>query len=421
VPRDPDRRTVAPLTTTWVPVPPGSDFTVANLPYGVSGGRVHVAIGDHALDLARLASEAVLRAPVGWFDGGSLNPFLEAGPAAWAEVREQLAGLLTGPSRPELLVDRLPLPLDVPVAVGDYVDGYGGIHHATHLGRILRPGGEPLLPNYRHLPVAYHGRAGTIVPSGTGIRRPSGQVPDADGTSRLVPTAMLDLELELGAVIGVGNEQGRPIRIDRADEHIFGYVLLNDWSARDIQAFEYQPLGPFLAKSFATSISSWVVPAAALQPLRGYGIAAQQEPEPLPYLRTDPSLPALHLTFELASASMRADGLAAMAMAEVELLEALYWTPAQLLTHATVNGASTRPGDLFGSGTLSGPDHRTQAGCLMELSWRGTEAFTLPSGERRTFLEDGDEVTLRGWAGAGDDRVGFGALTGTVLGVDPVG
>ena len=409
------RRTVAGLTTTWVPVPDGADFTLANLPYGVSGGRVHVAIGDHALDLARLVAAGLLQAPSAWFDGGSLNPFLAAGPSAWAEVREQLVAVLTGAERPDLLADRSTLPLELPVAIGDYVDGYGGIHHATHLGRILRPDGAPLLPNYRHLPVAYHGRAGTVVVSGTDIRRPAGQVPDEGGTPRLKPTKMLDLELELGAVVGVGNEPGRPIRIDQADEHVFGYVLVNDWSARDVQAFEYQPLGPFLAKSFATSISAWVVPSAALAPLRGYGIAAQQDPPPLHYLQGDPSLPALHLSVELASAAMREAGMAPMAMAEVELLDALYWTPAQLLTHATVNGATTRPGDLFASGTLSGPDHRTQAGCLMELSWRGTQPVALPSGERRTFLEDGDEVVLRGWAGAGEHRVGFGELVGTIL------
>jgi fumarylacetoacetase len=400
---------------SWIPVPAGSDFTSANLPYGVSGGRVHVAMGNHALDLARLAAAGVLRAPVPWFDGGSLNPFLAAGPEAWAEVRGQLLALVEGPPRPDLLTDRSSLVLDLPVAIGDYVDGYGGIHHAANLGRILRPGSDPLLPNYHHLPVAYHGRAGTVVVSGSAIRRPNGQILDAGGTPRLARTAMLDLELELGAVIGVGNAAGEPIRVDRADEHIFGYVLVNDWSARDIQAFEYQPLGPFLAKSFATSISPWVVPSAALGPLRGYGIAAQHDPAPLPYLRSDPSGPALHLTVELASAAMRQAGQAPMAMAEIELTEALYWTPAQQLAHATVNGASTRPGDLFASGTLSGPDHRTQAGCLMELSWRGTEAFTLPSGERRTFLEDGDEVTLRGWAGVGDARVGFGEVQGTVL------
>jgi fumarylacetoacetase len=399
---------------TWVAVPPDSDFTLANLPFGVSGGRVHVAIGDHALDLARLVAAGVVRAPGGWFDGGSLNPFLAAGPAAWADVRAQLVDLLTGPPRPDLLADRRTLSLSLPFAVNDYVDGYGGIHHATHMGQILRPDAEPLLPNYRHLPVAYHGRAGTVVVSGTDVRRPAGLVLDAAGTPRLGPTKMLDLELEVGAVIGVGNPAGQPIRVDQAEQHVFGYVLVNDWSARDVQAFESQPLGPFLAKSFATSISAWVVPAEAFAPLRGYGIAGQQAPPPLPYLQGDPALPALHLSVELASATMRDAGQAPMAMAEVELLEALYWTPAQLLTHATVNGASTRPGDLFATGTLSGPDHRTQAGCLMELSWRGTQPVGLPSGERRTFLEDGDQVVLRGWAGAGDARVGFGELVGTV-------
>jgi fumarylacetoacetase len=397
-----------------VAVPLDSDFTLANLPYGVASDRVHVAIGDSAVDLAGLVALGLLDAPVEWFDGGALNPFLAAGPTAWASVRGQLEAILTGTPPPAILVDRLALDLQVPFAVGDFVDGYGGIHHATHLGQILRPDGEPLLPTYHHLPVAYHGRSATIVASGTALRRPSGQVPDETGTPRLRPTAMLDLELELGVVIGVGNEAGQPIRIDDVDEHVFGFVLVNDWSARDIQAFEYQPLGPFLAKSFATSVSPWVVPAAALVPHTGFGIAAHRDPAPLPYLQGGTGVPDLHLTVELSSAAMRAAGFAPMAMAEVDVLDALYWTPAQLIAHATVNGASVRPGDLFASGTISGRDHRTQAGCLMELSWRGEEPFNLPTGERRTFLEDGDAVTLRGWAGVGDTRVGFGELTGTV-------
>jgi fumarylacetoacetase len=302
-------------------------------------------------------------------------------------------------------VPRESLSLEVPVTIGDYVDGYAGLHHATNLGRILRPDGEPLQPNWRHLPVAYHGRAGTIVVSGTDVVRPYGQVL-VDGAPQLRPSAQLDIELELGAIVGVGNRPGEPIPADRAAEHLFGFVLVNDWSARDIQAWEYQPLGPFLGKSFATSVSPWVVTVDALAPFLVRGLAAEQDPDPLPYLvGGDPSVPDLHLTVEVEG----------FCVGEVDLAPSLYWTPAQQLAHCTVNGATVRPGDLIASGTISGPDHTTQAGSLIERTWRGAEPFTLPSGEQRSFLEDGDTVTLDGWAGEGDARVGFGAVTGTVL------
>jgi fumarylacetoacetase len=296
-----------------------------------------------------------------------------------------------------LLVDRGSLTMELPVEIGDYVDGYAGLHHATNLGKILRPGTEPLNPNWRHLPVMYHGRTSTIVPSGSPIERPHGQV-KVDDQVELRPTRQLDIELELGAVVGTGNRRGEPIGIDDAPAHIFGYVLVNDWSARDIQAFEYQPLGPFLGKSFATSISPWIVPAAALAPHLVSGLAARQDPTPLGYLRGDQRVPDLRFTIDLNDERI----------SDVALPDALYWTAAQQLAHATVNGAATRPGDLIASGTLSGEDRLTQAGSLIERSWR------------TAFLADGDVVTIRGWAGEGDQRVGFGALTGQVVasGVD---
>jgi len=385
-------------------VPDGSPFTMVNLPFGVAHGRVHVAIGDQAVDLVRAGVTTV---EPRLLEGCRLDGVLSTGPAGWRALREEVAAMLRDdPERiGAALVDRLELPMELPVTVGDYVDGYAGLHHATNLGHILRPDGEPLAPNWRHVPVAYHGRASSIVVSGTPIRRPAGQVL-VDGHPELRPSAQLDLELELGAIVGLGNG-GEPIDVDEADDFVFGYVLVNDWSARDIQSWEYQPLGPFLGKSFATSISPWVVPAEALAPHRVEGLAAAQDPEPLPYLRAaDRSVPDLHLTVDVAGTRV----------GEIDLAPSLYWTPAQQLAHVTVNGAAVRPGDLHASGTISGPDHRTQAGSLIEHTWRGTEPFTLPSGEERTFLEDGDTVVLDGWVGEGEARVGFGPLIGEVVG-----
>ena len=279
--------------------------------------------------------------------------------------------------------------MQVPVDIGDYADGYAGIHHATNLGKILRPGTEPLSANWRHLPVMYHGRSGTIVASGADIPRPRGQVL-VDGTPQHRPTERLDIELELGAIVGPGNARGEPIPVDETRDHLFGFVLVNDWSARDIQAFEYVPLGPFLGKSFATTISPWVVTVDALAPHLVPALA--QDPIPLPYLRDDHLVPDLTFTVDLNGARI----------SEVRFAESIYWTPTQQLAHMTVNGASTRTGDLVASGTISGPDPATQAGSLIE--------------RQLGFLRDGDIVTMRGWAGNGDERVGFGALTGRVTG-----
>ena len=352
-----------------------ADFTPANLPYGVAAdGHAYVAIGDHAVDL--------VAAGFGPDFEGPLNRFLSRGPAVWADVRARVRALLEAGDAP--LVDRASLAMVVPVEIGDYVDGYAGLHHATNLGRILRPGTEPLQPNWRSLPVMYHGRTSTIVVSGTPVRRPSGHVLGSDGEVRMQPTEQLDFELELGAVVGLDDDGSTPV--------VFGYVLVNDWSARDIQAFEYVPLGPFLGKSFCTSISPWIVPNEALAPALVDGLASRQSPPPLDHLRGDQRVPDLTFTVERNGEVISTVGLA----------ESLYWTPRQQLVHCTSNGAVVRAGDLIASGTISGEDHLTQAGSMIERSWR-TE-----------FLADGDVVTMRGWAGTGDARVGFGTLTGTV-------
>jgi fumarylacetoacetase len=292
---------------------------------------------------------------------------------------------------------------------------YAGIHHATNLGRLFRPEGEPLLPNWRHVPVGYHGRAGTVVVSGTDVVRPSGHVTTSAGVE-WHPSTQLDIELELGFVVGTGSRRGEPTAIDDFDARVFGLLLVNDWSARDIQAFEYQPLGPFLGKSFMTSVSPWLVPLDALEPALVPGLAASQDPRPAAHLRSErPWIPALQLEIALETAAMRARGEPPVTISHVDVAEALYWSPAQQLAHATSNGASVRTGDLFATGTLSGTDPRTEGGSLIEMSWRGAQPLELPGGETRTFLADGDRVVMRGWCGSGTGRVGFGEVEGTVV------
>jgi fumarylacetoacetase len=394
-----------------------SPFSIANLPFGVARGRVHVAIGDRAVDVAAAAGFGLVDIDPTIMEGRRLDGLLAAGPSVWRGLREEIGlQLADDPERlARATVDRADLVMELPVTIGDYLDGYGGLHHAVTCGRIFRPDGEPLSPNYRHLPVAYHGRSGTIVVSGTDVRRPSGQVL-VDGRPVLAPTSMLDIELELGAIVAVGNEPGEPIPVGDADDHLFGFVLVNDWSARDIQMWESAPLGPNLGKSFATSISPWVVTVDALAPHRVRGLAAEADPPPIAYLSGDQSVPDLSFTIDVASARMRSESVEPHRLTNVDLAPSLYWTPAQQLAHCTVNGATVRPGDLLASGTISGPDHRTQAGSLLEHTWGGSQPFELPTGEERTFLEDGDQVTLDGGVGEGDARVGFGGLVGTIVG-----
>jgi fumarylacetoacetase len=349
--------------------------------YGVfrEGGRARVGarVDGGVLDLAAALGDEAFHAP-------SLNGFMAGGPSVWSEAHARAREA----SGPVLRLDEVELLM--PFDVADYVDFFSSLHHASNMGRMFRPEAEPLLPNWRHLPVGYHGRAGTVVPSGTPIVRPCGQrrAPGADAPS-FGPSLRLDIELELGFVIGVASELGMPVPIDRALDHVFGLVLVNDWSARDIQAWEYQPLGPFLGKSFATSISHWVAP---LTELEGHRVpAGAQEPEPLPYLREEPWAYDLALEVELNGAVVaRTSG------------RHLYWSIEQQVAHLTANGASLRTGDLVATGTISGPE-RESRGSLIELSWNGTEPIELPGGETRSFLEDGDEVALRG-EGLGEVR-----------------
>ncbi|GGL28275.1 fumarylacetoacetase [Phycicoccus endophyticus] len=396
---------------SWLGLPAEHPFGVDNLPYGVfsTGGgprRVGVRVGEHVLDLAACAERAGMESAAVW-RAGSLDAFLAEGARAWTAAREWLLEQLTSAAHRDAVEPYL-VPLEqvamhLPFSVADYVDFYASEHHASNVGRIFRPDGEPLPPSWRHLPVGYHGRAGTVVVSGTDVVRPVGQRRAPTETApTLGPSTRLDLEAELGFVVGGGTELGRRVDLAEADDHLFGTVLLNDWSARDLQAWEYVPLGPFLGKSFATSISPWVVTTDALRAARVP--LPRQHPAPLPYLRGEAAYGLeVHLEVECNGT----------VVSRPEYRD-MYWSPVQMLTHLTVNGASLRPGDLFGSGTVSGPDPGSR-GSLLELTWSGQEPLTLADGSTRTFLEDGDTVTLRATAPGPDGAViGFGACTGTV-------
>lgn len=413
--------TVDQSRTSWVRVPEGSDFPIQNLPYGVfadaAGVRCGVAVGDSVFDLAR-AEQAGLFTNTGLdrdtFRRDSLNDFLRHSRGVWSSVRGHIADVLDA-NNPEgrsfceenhLVIDH-PVQMRMPVEVGDYVDFYSSEQHATNVGRMFRPDGEPLLPNWKHLPVGYHGRAGTVVASGTAIKRPSGQRTGPDGPTFGL-SGKLDMELEVGFVTGGGPGLGVPIPVDEAERHIFGLCLVNDWSARDIQAWEYVPLGPFLGKSFATTISPWIVPLEALAPFRVP--AGEQVPAPLPYLTAE-HLIGLDLDLSVEIAPRGANG--GITVTRTSFTN-MYWTMAQQLAHATVNGATIRPGDLFASGTVSG-EKRTELGSLLEITWNGTDPIQFPDGTVRTFLEDGDTVTIRGRCETeGAIPIGFGECEGTV-------
>jgi fumarylacetoacetase len=380
-----------------------SGFGLDNLPYGAvarpgEAPWLAVRLGDGALPLAGHESEAGL--PAGTLSGPVLNPLLALGRPAWAALRAHLRERLASADERDL-VPLSGLEPRLPVAIGDYVDFYSSIEHASNLGRIFRPESEPLFPNWRHLPVGYHGRASSIVVSGTPVRRPHGQLPPAGPSEppSFGPTQRLDIELELGFVTGPGNPLGTSIPAAEAADHVFGFVLVNDWSARDVQRWEYQPLGPFLGKSFATSISPWVVPLEALEPFRVP--APPQEPEPLPYLRTEGDW-GLDIALEVELCGSVVSRTTA---------RGLYWTVPQQLAHATINGTNVRPGDLYASGTISGAEPGSY-GSLIELTWGGRDPLRLPDGSERTFLLDGDTVVLRGRCG---DRVSFGEVRGTIL------
>jgi fumarylacetoacetase len=381
-------------------------FGLANLPYGVysAGGgppRIATRYGDHVIDLGLLlgtaGADAVFAAPV-------LNPFMAQGHERWRQVRTRIAAAVTGEIPDAAVHAAGEVDLLLPVDVADYVDFYASEYHASNLGRLFRPDNpSPLMPNWKHLPVGYHGRAASVVVSGTDIVRPSGQRKDPDDPAPVFgPAVRLDIEAELGFIVGTGSPMGARIGVGEADTHIFGAVLFNDWSARDIQAWEYVPLGPNLGKSFASTISPWVVPLLALDAAR---IAAPvQDPPVLDYLALDePWGLDIDLTVEWNGQVVSRPPYAAM-----------YWSPAQMLAHLTVNGAPARTGDLFASGTVSGPGQE-QRGAFIELTWGGAEPVTV-NGEPRTYLRDGDEVVLTATApGAGGTRIGFGEARGRIL------
>lgn len=412
----------------------GTDFPIQNLPFAVfrrqgaaEAWRGGVAIGDQIVDLAAVAhavvfsGEAAQAAQAAGQD--KLNALMALGQGAWSALRLALSRALRqgSPQQAALqacLVPQAEAEYDVPARIGDYTDFYTSVYHATNIGKQFRPD-NPLLPNYKWVPIGYHGRASSIVISGTDFHRPKGQIkkPDADAPV-LGASQRMDIELELGVFIGTGNALGRPIAITEAEQHVFGICLLNDWSARDIQGWEYQPLGPFLAKNFATTVSPWVVTLEALAPYRTAFERPADDPQPLPYLDSpaNRSTGAIDVRLEvgLQTQAMREAGLRDARISTTSYRHA-YWTLAQMVTHHTVNGCNLQPGDLLGSGTLSGPT-LDQAAALIELTLGGKQPVQLPNGESRTFLLDGDAVVLRGWCEKpGAARIGFGECWGTVL------
>ena len=370
-----------------------TEFAAGTLPYcsftapDLDGPHVGVGVGARVLDVTELAPR-VVPDHAHLFTAGTLDALLAAGPEAWAAVR---AALLEHVARSPATRPADDVRLLLPFTVADYVDFYASRHHATNVGRIFRPDGEPLTPNWDHLPIGYHGRAGTVVVSGTSVRRPSGQTRTADGAIAFGPSAKLDFEAEIGFVVGAGSRLGEPVGVDAFEDHVFGVCVVNDWSARDIQAWEYVPLGPFLGKSFATSVSPWIVPWAALEDARVDPPAPHAELQE--YLRPAGHGLDLELTVSINDTVVSRPPFATMA-----------WTPAQMLAHLTVNGASLRPGDLYASGTVSGPE-RHQVGSLLELTWNGAEPLKLEDGSERSFLLDGDRVTIAAAARTHDGRL----------------
>ena len=418
-----------PSRTSWVDSAAGhSDFPIQNLPLGIFSEakgrrRPGVAIGDYILDLPSIADLL----DEGWRGDLSqpvLNAWLARGPSAQRELRLRLAELLSDTRyRDDIepqLIGQSEVRMHVPCLIGDYTDFYVGIHHATNVGKQFRPD-NPLLPNYKYVPIGYHGRASSVRASGEEVVRPSGQrkPPDADAPD-YGPSRRLDYELELGIWIGRGNDLGQPIPIGEASEHIAGYCLLNDWSARDLQAWEYQPLGPFLAKNFLTSVSPWIVTPEALRPFRkALPRRPEDDPQPLPYLddaqdRENGAL-CIRLEVTLLTERMRAEGRPPHILSRGVADAAMYWSAAQIVAHHSSNGCNLQPGDLIGTGTLS-TDSDEGLGSLLEISRGGSQPMQLPTGESRSFLEDGDEVTLRAWCeGEGAVRVGLGECVGRVV------
>lgn len=409
--------------SSFIDVSPTSHFPIQNLPYGVFSragepARVGVALGDFVVDLAALEQAGLLT--TSYFQHASLNPFLAAGRQQWTAVRRQLLQVLAAdsptlrdnqPLRQQAIIPQQDVSMHLPVNIGDYTDFYSSRQHAFNVGSMFREPDKALFPNWLHMPVGYHGRASSVVVSGTPIRRPNGQTKpnQADGP-QFGPSGRLDFELEMGFFIGPGNALGQPISTAQAADQIFGLVLVNDWSARDIQKWEYVPLGPFLAKNLATSISPWVVPLDALAPFRTAG-PPQIEPEPLPYLQVDEAWSYdIHLEVLLETPTLTDAAVICRSN-----YKHLYWNMAQQLAHHTVSGCNMRPGDLLASGTISG-DEPTSYGSMLELAWQGSQPIALPNGETRTFLEDGDTVIMTGYAQGDGYRIGFGEVRGTVVG-----
>jgi len=422
--------TTAPALKSWLASAndPLCEFPIQNLPYGVfrsadrPQARVGVAIGDQILDLSVLAGAGLLRLDAALFARDSLNAFIASGRANWRALREQLSSLLSADDgrlrdndalRRQALVAQDAAEMLLPVAIPGYTDFYSSKEHATNVGAMFRDPKNALLPNWLEIPIGYNGRASSVVVSGTPVRRPNGQI-KVPGEDRPVFTACrkLDIELEAGFIVGVPNELGTPIPCEQAESHIFGMVLLNDWSARDLQAWEYVPLGPFNSKGFATTISPWVVTMDALEPFRT--AQPEQSPTPLSYLRQQGDHAFdIHLEVRMTPGAEAAESTIARTN-----FRHMYWSMAQQLAHHTVSGCNTRVGDLMGSGTISGPTPDS-FGSLLELTWNGEKPLTLPGGESRRFIEDGDRMTLRGWCQGDGYRVGFGECAGTIVPAHP--
>jgi fumarylacetoacetase len=412
---------------SFIDISPESHFPLENLPFGVfkpreAAARIGVALGDYVVDLTELERVGLLRdlppATARATTRDSLNDFLALGRPAWKTVRDILQKILSADT-PTLREDKKirervfhrqsEVEMQLPAKIGNYTDFYSSYHHAHNVGTMLRGPENALMPNWKWLPVAYHGRASSVVVSGSDVRRPKGQVKPPDSPTPVFgPTKSLDYELEMAFLIGPGNSLGQPVPIDQAAEHIFGFVLMNDWSARDIQAWEYQPLGPFLAKNFCTSISPWVVTLEALEPFRKP--LPKQNPEPLPYLRAKTDF-----TFDIKlEAKLRTAKSKSLHTITRTNFQNLYWSISQQLAHHTVGGCNLQPGDLLASGTISGETEESR-GCMLELTWRGANPLKLPGGEERKWLEDGDQLTITGWCQGGGYRVGFGEVSGKIV------
>jgi fumarylacetoacetase len=412
---------------SFIEISSDSHFPIENLPFGIfkprdGKARVGVAIGEFVLDLSILEERGHFHSPEFQdrhvFSEDSLNAFLALGRPAWRKARDVIQHLLAAgtstlrddpPLRDRAFHAQKAIAMQLPARIGNYTDFYSSYHHAQNVGTMLRGPENALMPNWKWLPVAYHGRVSSIVPSGAEVRRPRGQIKPPDTSAPVFgPSRSLDYELEMAFLIGPPNSLGEPVPIDRAINHIFGFVLMNDWSARDVQTWEYQPLGPFLAKNFCTSISPWVVTLEALEPFRKP--LPPQDPEPLPYLRAKNDFTFdIQLEAHLQTAKMKTPHIITRTN-----FQNLYWSISQQLAHHTVGGCNLQPGDLLASGTISGPTEDSR-GCMLELTWRGANPLKLPSGETRKWLEDGDTLTITGWCDGDGYRVGFGEVSGRVI------